>query len=79
MLKAAASATTGPMRASCGSRSQFAVLLACQMPLMFGVSSGVRGARYACSCAAPTATCRRSRPSAPTASASACETQSHHH
>ena len=45
MLKAAASATTGPMRASCGSRSQLAVLFACQMPLMFGAPSGVRGAR----------------------------------
>ena len=54
MLNAAASATTGPMRASCGSRSQFAVLFACQMPLMFGVPSGVRGARNACSCPAPT-------------------------
>ena len=45
MLNAAASATTGPMRASCGSRSQFAVLFACQMPLRSGVLSGVRGAR----------------------------------
>ena len=46
-LNAAASATTGPMRASCGSRSQLAVLFACQMPLRSGASSGVRGARYA--------------------------------
>ena len=44
-LNAAPSANTGPCRATCASRSQFAVLFACQMPLRSGVPSGVRGAR----------------------------------
>ena len=39
-LKAAPSADTGPWRASCAWRSQFAVLLACQMPLRFGRAVG---------------------------------------
>src|SRR5713101_7323256 len=41
---AAPSATTGPDRAACSWRSQFAVLRACQMPFKLGLPSAVRGA-----------------------------------
>ena len=44
-LNAAPSANIGPWRATWASRSQLAVLLACQMPLRSGVPSAVRGAR----------------------------------
>src|SRR5262249_18965812 len=42
-LNAAPSAITGPRRASCGSRSQFAEFIACQMPVKSGLPSALRG------------------------------------
>src|SRR5688572_6977142 len=43
MLNAAPSATTGPIRAAWVWMSQFAVFIACQMPVKFGLPSLVRG------------------------------------
>jgi hypothetical protein len=51
MLNAAPKANTGPCFATCVWMSQFAVLLACQIPLMFGLPSDVLGARYVWGCA----------------------------
>src|SRR6185436_18778742 len=50
MLNAAPSATTGPWRASCAWMSQFAVFIACQIPVRFGLPSAVRGNGLDCAC-----------------------------
>ena len=43
MLNAPPRAMTGPRLASCASRFQFAVFIACQMPVKSGLPSAVRG------------------------------------